>query len=186
MRTYVTLAALAMTVVAGGGTAAPRVAPVALGAGFDPPEVARRTVVAAPAHDHATHDHGPDETVAAAPIPVEPPPFRATPRVVDSGRFRTPEAAMRYLARAYNRHDDAALRHVTNPGAREQMIQMRPYAPDLRLVRCTDTGMGSYSCSFTHAMPPSMKTTHRGTAEVTVSPAAKPGWYMSGLVDCGD
>jgi hypothetical protein len=39
--------------------------------------------------------------------------------------FATPEAAMRYLAGAYNRNDLAAPMHVTTPAARHHLLATR-------------------------------------------------------------
>jgi hypothetical protein len=115
-----------------------------------------------------------EPAAAAAPVPR----WTAAP----GARFRTPEAAMRHLATAYNRRDTAALRTVTTPHARRHLEDMRSISSDLRLRRCVPNGDKTYTCDFTHAYP---GQTERGYATVVVSPAAKPGWYMSSLLDCG-
>ena len=194
MRTYVALATLAMTVTAAAcGAPATRhaaVTNVAADTDITAPEIpdrAARPVVApaAETHVHAdghVHVHAAPAKPVAPVAPVEPVPHK-TPRYVDYGRWHTPEAAMRYLARAYTRHDDVALRHVTNPAARDQLVAMRDYAPDLVLESCVDTEWGSYICRFSHAIKNSTK---RGHAELQANPALKPGWYATALIGCGD
>jgi len=198
MRTKATLAALAglaVTAAACGSparttSAAPVAARAEANADMSAPDVpdrgARPVRVAIHAehdhatHDHATHDHATVEAQAEPSFWAEP---HKTPRYIDYGRWHTPEAAMRYLARAYTAHDDVALRHVTNPAARDALVAMRDYAPDLRLVSCVDSQWGSYTCTFSHAIKNSTK---RGSATLAANPALKPGWYATALTDCGD
>ncbi|HEU0129720.1 MAG TPA: hypothetical protein VFQ85_01855 [Mycobacteriales bacterium] len=144
--------------------------------------------------------HG-ERTVAYVPPAPEPvtetaPPLAVAPRkaahlaptagwsteATPPVHFRTPEGAMRYLTRAYNARDLASLAHVTTPSARDMLVEMRKYAPDLRLTTCKADG-GAYTCEFSHAVP--HKTT-RGSATLSVGPATRPGWYATVLVDCGD
>jgi hypothetical protein len=100
--------------------------------------------------------------------------------------FATPQASMRYLAVAYNRNDLAALKHVTTPVARSNLLFMRPNADNLRLVGCTaNAGRGDYTCAFTHDYPAAMHQTGHGQAHFTAAPADKVGWYMTVLNDCG-
>ena len=117
------------------------------------------------------------------PIPTYPP----TPPPASSVHFDTPEAAMRYLADAWNRGDLTSLKHVTDPGAREQLLNMHREATDLKLDHCTFTkSRGDYECYFTHGFPTGYKHENPiGTAEFTVGPADRPGWYMTYYVDCG-
>ena len=92
---------------------------------------------------------------------------------------------MRYLAAAYNRNDLAALKHVTTPEARNNLLFMRPNADNLQLVGCTaNAGRGDFLCGFTHGFP--AVTHHAGTghAHFTAAPADKVGWYMTVLNDC--
>jgi hypothetical protein len=119
--------------------------------------------------------------------PVEAPPRIYTPVPAAPGAmFRTPEDAMRYLVTAYNNHDLAALKHVTNPSARTALEAMRAQASDLRLKACAfDKYDGDYECTFSHGFPASLHRTDRGSAVFTVGPAAKPGWYMTVLDSCG-
>jgi hypothetical protein len=47
--------------------------------------------------------------------------------------------------------------------------------------------MGDFECYFTHGFPKGYRN-HSGpvgTAEFTVGPADRPGWYMTVFVDCG-
>jgi hypothetical protein len=113
---------------------------------------------------------------------------------VDKGmvHFRTPEAAMKYLAAAWNCHDVSALRHVTNPDARASLLYMNAEAKNLRFVRCTDygrPGRHAYGCTFTHDYPASVAHDNpspdgRGQAYLDVRPARAPGFYAT-VVGCG-
>ena len=121
-----------------------------------------------PEHDHSTHVHEPSR----------PMPHRLT-----YGRWRTPEAAMRHLVRAYNAQDREALKDVTTPAAREMLDPMRSWAPDLRLVKCVASD-GGYDCFFTHAYANGTGT-GRGEASLQVRPALKQGWYATLVIECG-
>jgi hypothetical protein len=76
---------------------------------------------------------------------------------------------------------------VTDPAARELLIDMYKEAADLKLDRCTlNKGRGDYECFFTHGFPKGYKSKGPvGSAEFTVGPADRPGWYMTYFVDCG-
>ncbi|HEV2889348.1 MAG TPA: hypothetical protein VGX28_03150 [Frankiaceae bacterium] len=182
--------AVPATTLATSTTPAP-LAPVAewTGPTFDPPDgTSRHGFVLLPAtapreepahvHDHATHSHAP---AAAPPAAPEAAPG-ATPRRLTYGRWRTPEAAMRFLARAYNAKDAEALKDVTTPAAREMLNPMREWAANLRLVKCTDTTAGSFDCTFTHSIKGSTETGH---ATLRVNPARKQGWYATLVAECG-
>jgi hypothetical protein len=92
---------------------------------------------------------------------------------------------MQYLAAAYNRNDLAALKHVTTPQARNNLLFMRPDADNLQLVGCTaNTGRGDYLCGFTHGFPAAIHQAGTGHAHFTAAPADKVGWYMTVLNDC--
>ena len=134
---------------------------------------------------------------AAPPSPSPSPTASPTPVVP---YFATPEAAMRYLAAAYNRHDLVALKHVTTPIAREALDNMRSEAIDLRLDHCTrNKDRNDYDCTFRHGFPagydPKAKhddaglgyaeSTTPGTATFVVGPARRSGWYMTVLESCG-
>jgi hypothetical protein len=99
--------------------------------------------------------------------------------------FATPEAAMRYLAAAWNRNDKVALWHVTTPDGRNALEQMRSEATNLRLSKCTRNPAGDYTCEFTHDYPPSMHKKGTGTATFIAGPAREHGWYMTYFEGCG-
>jgi hypothetical protein len=112
----------------------------------------------------------------------KPTPTTPAPRQL---HFATPEAAMQYLASAYNRNDLAALKHVTTPEARNNLLFMRPNADNLRLVGCTrNAARGDYLCGFTHGFPAATHQAGTGRAHFTAAPADKVGWYMTVLNDC--
>ena len=94
---------------------------------------------------------------------------------------------MRYLARAFNAHDNVALRHVTTPSARRDLLQMRSEAVNLHLDRCQRQPAGDYLCSFVHDYPRAMHMApnEHGAATFIVAPALRPGWYMYALLGCG-
>jgi hypothetical protein len=93
---------------------------------------------------------------------------------------------MRYLARAWNAGDLAALRHVTNPASRSALASMHEEAVNLRLGSCSsDDGGRTYVCVLPHDYPPSLHRTGHGEADLLVAPAARYGWYASSLLDCG-
>jgi hypothetical protein len=99
--------------------------------------------------------------------------------------FATPQAAMGYLAAAYNRNDLAALKHLTTPQARNNLLFMRPNADNLQLVGCTaNAGRGDFRCGFTHGFPAASHHAGTGHAHFTAAPADKVGWYMTVLNDC--
>ena len=87
--------------------------------------------------------------------------------------FTTPQAAMSYLAAAYNRDDTTALHAVTDPQAFTALLAMRSSDADLQLTSCTPTQRGDYMCSVRYSYPGG----HR-TAMLTTAPAQNPGWYM--------
>jgi hypothetical protein len=126
-----------------------------------------------------------DPKVPADPISHRSPTATSTPTAPRQLHFATPEAAMRYLTVAYNRNDLAALKHVTTPEARNNLLFMRPNADNLRLVGCTvNAGRGDYLCGFTHGFPAASHQAGTGHAHFTAAPADKVGWYMTVLNDC--
>jgi photosystem II stability/assembly factor-like uncharacterized protein len=98
--------------------------------------------------------------------------------------FRTPEGAMRYLARAYNRNDISALKMVTTPRARDELLLMRTFATHLRLRSCVTDHYGHTRCNFAHGFANAPRRAY-GHADFAVAPADKPGWYMTVLESCG-
>jgi hypothetical protein len=105
---------------------------------------------------------------------TRPPPAHGRWRRVRSDRPRG----------GYNRNDLAALKHVTTPVARSNLLFMRPNADNLRLVGCTANAGRDYSCAFTHDYPAAMHQTGHGQAHFTAAPADRVGWYMTVLNDC--
>jgi hypothetical protein len=100
--------------------------------------------------------------------------------------FDTPQAAMRYLAAAWNRHDIVAMKHVTTPDGRAALMGMYAEAVNLRLDYCVArAGQGDYDCHFIHDYPPRLHKTGHGEAEFLAGPARNPGWYMTVFVGCG-
>jgi hypothetical protein len=132
----------------------------------------------------------PTPSVAVSPSETPSPLVTSSPIPPKSSgpHFDTPEAAMTYLATAWNAMDMTSLKHVTDPKARQLLIDMYREAADLKLDHCTFTKWrGDYECFFTHGFPKGYKTTSSvGSAEFTVGPADRPGWYMTVFVDCGD
>jgi hypothetical protein len=121
----------------------------------------------------ATPTSTPVTTPTAKPTP--PPPL-----------FATPEAAMAYMARAFDERDIAALKKVTTPQSRQELFDMWPGQVHLRLSRCEKDGDSyAYVCFFPHDPPKGMDPTAVPEAVMVVEPAARPGWYMSELSECG-
>ena len=127
-----------------------------------------------------------DLTPEATPSVSSVPPASAAPSLFP---FATPQAAMRYLADAYNHNDTTRLRKVTTPLARQALDQMRAEAVNLRLVGCDSQPAGDYLCHFAHDYPASLPLSQRdgttGHAEFLVGPATKQGWYMTVFESCG-
>jgi hypothetical protein len=122
----------------------------------------------------------PKPAAKAAPVAHPTPAPSASARLY----FSTPQAAMRYLAAAYNRNDLVALGHVTTPVARANLVAMRRTATNLQLVGCTPNPAGDFACSFTHDYPASLHVSGTGHAHFTAAPADEHCWYMTVLDDC--
>ena len=99
--------------------------------------------------------------------------------------FDTPEAAMTYLAAAWNRNDLAALCPVTNPNSRFLLNDMHREAVNLRLKNCQQIDVGLYQCSFVHDYPKHMHAKGHGETWLEVAAADNPGWYLLDYVGCG-
>ena len=139
----------------------------------------------------------PVATTPAARAPADGPPAPAltlpssttstqtAPRPASGLHFVTPQAAMRYLAAAYNRNDTPALKKVTNASARAALIAMRQEATNLQLTSCSRRAAGDYTCEFRHGYPEGLHRSGRGHATFLAAPADKPSWYMTVLIDCG-
>lgn len=100
--------------------------------------------------------------------------------------FATPQAAMTYLAAAYNANNRIDLNHVTNPAARAQLNNMHSMAVNLKLNHCTRRPEGDYECTFDHQYPSSDTTRgpDPGHAVFLVGPATTSGWYMTVYESC--
>jgi len=132
----------------------------------------------APAHRHAA-------VATPAVVPTPAPSVTAPGNTPAGPHFATPQAAMRYLAAAYNRHDKVALWYVTTPDGRNALEQMRSEAINLRLRSCTKNPPGDYTCIFDHDYPSSMHKAGHGTATFIAGPARDRGWYMTVFEGCG-
>jgi hypothetical protein len=125
-------------------------------------------------------------TPAAAPAPA--PTSSASPSASAPGytgpHFATPQAAMNYLADAYNAGDLTALHHVTEPRAFSRLMSMRADAINLRLKYCAPNPRGDYTCYFRHDFPGSEHKTGHGQAVFIAAPALNPGWYMYQFQSC--
>ncbi|HET7310175.1 MAG TPA: hypothetical protein VFJ17_02490 [Mycobacteriales bacterium] len=121
-----------------------------------------------------------DDYVAPQPVALPDCPGGVSPH------FDTPEAAMTYLASAWNRDDLADLCQVTNPNARLLLLEMHREAVNLRLSHCDKEGeLGGYGCVFDHDYPKKLHKMGVGHTWVAVAPADIPGWYMTVYEGCG-
>jgi hypothetical protein len=93
---------------------------------------------------------------------------------------------MRYLANAWNAGDEDALRHVTDPSARDRLNDMHREAMNLRLTRCDKQPEGDYLCTFAHDYPIGYQGEGtQGTALFRAGPVRRGGWYMTAYEHCG-
>jgi len=99
--------------------------------------------------------------------------------------FDTPQAAMTYLADAWNRNDLAALCQVTNPNSRMLLNDMHQEAVNLQLKSCQRMDVGLYACTFTHDYPKHLHAKGHGKTWLEVAAADNPGWYLLDYVGCG-
>jgi hypothetical protein len=129
----------------------------------------------------ATHPPAAAPPAAAPTSPAQP--STAAPRY-NRPHFDTPQAAMIYLADAYNAGDLTALHHVTEPRAFARLMDMRPDALNLRLKYCTPNPAGDFTCYFRHDFPASEHKTGHGQAVFIAAPALHPGWYMYQFESC--
>ena len=159
------------------------------GDGRSSPATAAATQVAAPAPiASATTPPAPTPSAAPSSAPSSSAPSAesgsTTPTPKPALHFATPEAAMRYLAAAYNRNDLPALKKVTNEPARAALVELRKEATNLQLTGCSRQPRGDYVCSFRHDFPAHRHRAGHGQAAFLAAPANKPGWYMTVLLDC--
>lgn len=120
-----------------------------------------------------------DEDFVPQPIALPDCPGGTSPH------FDTPEAAMTYLASAWNRGDLAELCQVTNPNARLLLLGMHREAVNLRLHACEKDEVGLYTCTFDHDYPKRMHKKGVGHTFLQVAAADVPGWYMTVYEGCG-
>jgi hypothetical protein len=114
---------------------------------------------------------------AASAVPGAPAAGYAGPH------FTTPQAAMTYLAHAYNRDDTAALHAVTDPQAFTALMSMRSSDTGLRLRSCTQNPHGDYTCSFRYGHPAGRPGPRHETTMIIAAPARNPGWYMYRFIE---
>jgi hypothetical protein len=176
--TAVGLAVVVAATGCGGTAPAPTgSAPLSVGPPATTPAAAATTGTAPPASTAPP-------TATVSPPSTVPSPGAATP-AAPRVHFSTPEAAMRYLAAAYNRDDPAALKKVTNASARSALVAMRQEATNLSLTGCSRRDSGDYVCHFRHDYPARLHRSGHGQAMFLAAPAGKPGWYMTVLIACG-
>jgi hypothetical protein len=124
----------------------------------------------------------------AATAPAAAPTQAASSLPPPSGftgpHFDTPQAAMTYLAAAYNSDDITALHYVTEPRAFSRLMSMRSDALNLKLKDCTQNPRGDYTCYFRHDFPASEHKSGHGQAVFIAAPALNPGWYMYQFQSC--
>jgi hypothetical protein len=183
----------AATHVAASAPAAPAVQaePVVQGAPVSTPSV---PPVAAP-------------TVTAPLAASTPPPASAspsarasrvasTPASSSAPHFTTPDAAMRYLAAAYNSGNEVAIRHVTTPDSRTQFESERQWVQTFRFRDCTANGAPTwdYNCVLditanVPGVPPNIDATTglvvMDEVALLVAPAARTGYYLESNEGCG-
>ena len=154
--------------------------------------VAAKSRPAAAAQQPTAAAHRPAGASTAAPAssasPSIAPASSAPPSTAAPGytgpHFDTPQAAMTYLAEAYNAGDLTALHHVTEPRAFSRLMSMRSDAFNLRLKYCTPNPRGDFTCYFRHDFPASEHKTGHGQAVFIAAPALNPGWYMYQFQSC--
>jgi hypothetical protein len=84
--------------------------------------------------------------------------------------FDSPEAAMRYLAAAWNRHDIVAMKRVTTPDGRAALIDMYDEAVNLRSTTARPE-RGRATTTATSATTTRPRSTTRAAAMLNSSPA---------------
>ena len=121
---------------------------------------------------------------AASPAPAAPaaPAASPAPAATTGPHFATPQAAMAYLATAYNSDDMAALHSVTNAQSFTSLQSMRTTDVNLKLTSCRPTGHGDDECTFRYTYVGEGQHAARN-AMVTAAPALNPGWYMYRFIE---
>ena len=80
---------------------------------------------------------------ASRPVPTASPATGSTSAAYTGPHFTTPQAAMTYLAAAYNSDDATAMHAVTDAQAFTSLQAMRLSGVDLQLVSCTPRQQGT-------------------------------------------
>ena len=117
--------------------------------------------------------------------------------------FKTPEDAGRYLADKWNAKDDVSLHHITNADSRASLADMRTFASNLKLSKCSKNPGGTYTCEFTHEFlpgksepgsvptdakhdgPAAKSSPHHGKTALKGVAVSKTGWYFNVFLYCG-
>ena len=152
-----------------------------------PPTTTRTASVAPPAGSLTTPSTSLTSTPPASPPVRTPAPTDPPTTVPASPHFDTPQAAMTYLAAAWNSGNTVALDYVTTPAGRAGLVAMRAEAVDLRLDHCTERPQGDYLCYLDHGNPTPPNGAPQGNSlpmVVLAAPAETPGWYMTVFVSC--
>jgi hypothetical protein len=197
--TAILLSAGVVAVAAGCGSAN---ASKTVGAGTNPTTTPSTAASAAPTSITApaptTSTTTPATSTTICPLSVTP----GTPGTVPvdevcsatgAPHFGSPDAAMDYLATAWNSDNVQEIDYVTDPAGRQQLDSMATLMVNLQFKSCTENPAGDYTCYFTHDITPSTSPTTYpnpggyppGEAVFTVAPADAPGWYLTEVVHCG-
>ena len=121
-------------------------------------------------------------------------PVDETCSAAGAPHFYSPDAAMEYLAAAWNANNVQEIDYVTSPAGRDQLNSMASEMPNLRFTDCeANPSAGDYTCFFSHDIVPSTSPTTYpnpnnyppGEAVFTVGPASAPGWYLTIVDHCG-
>jgi hypothetical protein len=124
---------------------------------------------------------------ASRPVPTATPttgsmgsasPTDSPARAYAGRHFTTAQAAMTYLAAAYNSDNTTAMHAVTDAQAFTSLQTMRSSDAALRLVSCTPRPQGDYVCTVRYRGPGSTSTSEHDVAMLIAAPALNPGWYM--------
>ncbi|MCU1601015.1 MAG: hypothetical protein JWO22_1724 [Frankiales bacterium] len=134
---------------------------------------------------------------SSAPAVVQPvsrPAVTAkpSPSLAPRPHFRTPQAAMRFMARAWNDGNAEHLKWVTEPNVRNDLQLMHREAMNLRLKSCEKDDSyvrGDYLCTFVHDYPVGYQGYRGpggvGSATFVAGPVSRTGWYMTEYITCG-
>jgi hypothetical protein len=129
-------------------------------------------------------------------IPADPKVVHAAVSAAQPPHFATPDAAMRYLAAAYNSGNETAIRHVTTPDSRTQFEAERQWVKTFRFSDCTANGAPTwdYNCvlDIIANVPGVSPNIDANTGLVVmdevallVAPAARTGYYVEANEGCG-